>query len=75
MVLLNKIILSQALLNELGTFYNGRTSLIVSQRVSAFRDCDRIIVLSGGEVVEQGTPTELVQLAGIYADMYRRQQG
>ena len=65
----------EEILNELSKFYSGRTSLIVSQRVSAFRDCDRIIVLNGGEIVEQGAPGELLQQDGLYADMYHRQQG
>ncbi len=65
----------EEILNELRTFYNGRTSLIVSQRVSAFRDCDRIIVLNGSEIAEQGTREELLELNGLYADMYHRQVG
>jgi ATP-binding cassette, subfamily B, multidrug efflux pump len=65
----------EEILNELGKFYTGRTVLIVSQRVSAFRDCDRIIVLKSGVVAEQGTPAELLQQGGIYTDICRKQQG
>lgn len=64
----------EEILNELGMFYAGRTVLIVSQRVSAFRDCDRIMVLASGRVVEQGTPVELSRHDGLYAGMCRRQQ-
>jgi ATP-binding cassette subfamily B protein len=46
----------EEILNELGKFYAGRTVLIVSQRVSAFRDCSRIIVLKEGEIAEQAPP-------------------
>jgi ATP-binding cassette subfamily B protein len=64
----------EEILNELGKFYAGRTVLIVSQRVSAFRDCSRIIVLKGGVIAEQGHPGELLQQGGLYADIYHRQR-
>lgn len=64
----------EEILNELGRFYSGRTVLIVSQRVSAFRDCDRVIVLKEGEIAEQGTPAQLLSRDGIYARMYRMRQ-
>jgi ATP-binding cassette subfamily B protein len=64
----------EEILNELGKFYTGRTVLIVSQRVSAFRDCDRIIVLKAGLIAEQGTPAALLQQEGLYTEMCRRQQ-
>jgi ATP-binding cassette subfamily B protein len=62
------------ILNELGKFYTGRTVLIVSQRVSAFRDCDRIIVLNSGLIAEQGTPAELLKQGGLYTEICRKQQ-
>jgi ATP-binding cassette, subfamily B, multidrug efflux pump len=64
----------EEILNELGKFYAGRTVLIVSQRVSAFRDCDRIIVLKDGMIAEQGPPAELLQQGGLYTEICRRQQ-
>jgi ATP-binding cassette subfamily B multidrug efflux pump len=64
----------EEILNELGKFYAGRTVLIVSQRVSAFRDCDRIIVLKGGTIAEQGPPAELYRQGGLYTAICRRQQ-
>jgi len=64
----------EEILNELGKFYAGRTVLIVSQRVSAFRDCDRIIVLKSGQIAEQGPPAELYQQGGLYTAICRRQQ-
>jgi ATP-binding cassette subfamily B protein len=62
------------ILNELGKFYTGRTVLIVSQRVSAFRDCDRIIVLKEGTIAEQGPPGELFRHGGLYTEICHRQQ-
>ena len=64
----------EEILDELGKFYAGRTVLIVSQRVSAFRDCDRIIVLKSGLIAEQGTPAELLQQGGLYTEICLRQQ-
>lgn len=64
----------EEILNELRSFCNGRTVLLVSQRISAFRDCDRVIVLKSGEIVEQGPPADLMAQGGIYAEMCRLQQ-
>lgn len=64
----------EEILNELGKFYNGRTVLIVSQRVSAFRDCDRILVLQSGAIAEQGPPAELFRQGGLYTEMCLQQQ-
>ena len=52
---------------------SGRTSIIVSHRISSIRDCDQIIVLDEGRVVERGRHDELVALGGLYADIYTRQ--
>ena len=64
----------EEILNELGKFYAGRTVLIVSQRVSAFRDCDRIIILKSGQIAEQGCPAELLQRGGLYTEICSRQR-
>lgn len=50
------------------------TTLIVSHRISSIRHADRIYVLEGGRVAEEGTHDSLVKLGGIYAEMDRRQQ-
>ncbi|MFZ4857311.1 MAG: ABC transporter ATP-binding protein [Desulfuromonadaceae bacterium] len=63
----------EEILNELGKFYTGRTVLIVSQRVSAFRDCNRIIVLKEGVIAEEGNPAELLLHDGLYAGLCQRQ--
>jgi ATP-binding cassette subfamily B protein len=62
------------ILAELSRFYGNRTVLIVSQRVSAFRDCDRVIVLQDGTIAEQGRPEELLKQGGLYAEMNRMQR-
>jgi ATP-binding cassette subfamily B protein len=46
---------------------------VVSQRVSAIRDADLILVLKEGRLVEQGTHEELVARGGAYVDLFRSQ--
>lgn len=53
----------------------GRTVLIIAHRLSAVRQCDRIIALEAGKIVEQGSHDELLRLGGRYADLHRRQAG
>ena len=49
----------------------GRTSIVISHRLSTIRDADRIIVLSEGRVVESGTPAELIAERGHYHRFYQ----
>jgi len=52
----------------------GRTTLIVTHRVSAARAADRVVVLERGRVVESGTPKALRERDGLYAEMERTQR-
>ena len=61
------------ILGALAESWQDKTVLMVSQRLSAFRDCQRILVLDEGKIVEQGTPDELVRLNGRYAELARMQ--
>lgn len=53
----------------------GRTVLIIAHRLSAIRQCDTIITLESGRIVERGTHAQLLAANGRYADLHRRQSG
>ncbi|MDR0410339.1 MAG: ABC transporter ATP-binding protein, partial [Spirochaetaceae bacterium] len=52
---------------------SGRTSIVIAHRLSTIRGADRILVLKGGAVAEQGKHDELIALNGLYASLYRLQ--
>jgi ATP-binding cassette subfamily B protein len=52
---------------------SGRTSIIISHRISTVKDADKIIVLSKGNIAEEGTHEELISLGGIYSDLHYKQ--
>ncbi len=67
---------SEALVQEaLGNLMQGRTSLVVAHRLSTVASLDRIVVLSEGKIVEDGTHAELVAKNGDYAHLWNRQTG
>ena len=51
----------------------GRMALVISHRFSTVRMADRILVLTGGEIVESGTHAELVARGGLYAELFAMQ--
>ena len=51
----------------------GKTSVFISHRLASTRFCDRIILLDGSKIAEQGTHDELMSLGGIYANMFEVQ--
>ncbi len=53
----------------------GRTTLIIAHRLSTIRAAHRIISIADGVIAECGTHAELLQKGGIYADLYRTQNG
>jgi ATP-binding cassette subfamily B protein len=61
------------ILNNLKTVMNGKTSIIISHRVSSVKNADEIVVMDEGRVAEQGTHNQLLNKGGIYADLYTRQ--
>ena len=63
----------QAVLDALDQAAKGRTVLAVSHRLSLAARADRVVVLDGGRVVEQGPPGELLDAGGAYARLWALQ--
>jgi ATP-binding cassette subfamily B protein len=55
------------------TLMKGRTSFIIAHRLSTIRNCTRIMFISGGQIVEQGSHDELMALKGRYYELYQAQ--
>ena len=47
----------------------GRTCVLIAHRLAALRDVDRVVVLKGGRIVEDGTPDDLRRVPGVYRDL------
>ena len=63
----------EEILRELKQFMRGRTTLLISHRISTVRDADMIVYLRGGAIIEQGTHLELLAQRGAYFSLYQRQ--
>lgn len=65
---------NEAVIQEaLDRLMQGRTTLILAHRLSSVIDCDRILVLDGGKVTEQGRHAELMSRGGVYAGLMAEQ--
>ncbi|PMB40406.1 long-chain fatty acid--CoA ligase [Fischerella thermalis CCMEE 5330] len=65
---------TEALIQEaLNKLLIGRTAIIIAHRLSTIRNVDRIFVLKRGELIEQGSHEQLLQLGGLYATLHNLQ--
>jgi ATP-binding cassette subfamily B protein len=64
----------EEILRQLKQFMKGRTTLLISHRISTVREADMIVYLRAGEIIEQGSHDELVARQGAYYQLYQRQR-
>jgi len=57
----------------LSELIKGRTTLVVAHRLSTVQQADRIMVLEGGRIVEEGAHAQLLRHNGVYRRLYDRQ--
>ncbi len=63
----------EKILSGLSGVMRGRTTVLISHRVSTVQNADRIVVLSHGRIVETGTHRDLLERGGYYAELYEKQ--
>lgn len=63
----------EEILRRLSEYMAGRTTLVIAHRTSTLRSADRIVVLEGGSIAEQGAHHELLRRGGVYSRIYREQ--
>jgi ATP-binding cassette subfamily B protein len=63
----------ERILEELTKVMKSRTTILVSHRISTVKNAQQIVVLKDGSIVEQGTHESLMELQGVYADLYQKQ--
>jgi ATP-binding cassette subfamily B multidrug efflux pump len=63
----------ERILTSLAGVMRGRTTILISHRVSTVQNASQIFVIEHGEVAEQGTHAELILNGGYYADLYQKQ--
>jgi subfamily B ATP-binding cassette protein MsbA len=65
---------SEGLVQEaLARLMKGRTTIVIAHRLSTVVDADRLVVIAGGKIVEEGTHTDLAHGEGLYAKLYAKQ--
>ena len=59
--------------NALDVLMKGRTSIVIAHRLSTILQADKILVISGGKIVEEGKHEELIAMNGVYKQLYETQ--
>jgi len=49
----------------------GRTSFVLAHRLSTLRHADRVVVMGDGRVIEEGTPDQLLEKSGPFAELWK----
>jgi ATP-binding cassette subfamily B protein len=63
----------EEILNNLGKVMRNKSSILIAHRVSTIKNADKILVLDNGEIKENGTHQELLDLKGTYLELYEKQ--
>jgi ATP-binding cassette subfamily B protein len=63
----------QLIQTAMANLMRGRTSFVIAHRLSTIRDADLILVMRDGDIVEQGTHEQLLEMNGFYASLYNSQ--
>jgi ATP-binding cassette, subfamily B, multidrug efflux pump len=64
----------EQIVKNLNRFLKGRTSIIITHRISSVIEANEIIVIDNGDIVERGTHSELVKSGGIYTNIFQMQK-
>jgi ATP-binding cassette subfamily B multidrug efflux pump len=64
-----------AIQDNLDELMDGKTVIAIAHRLSTLQIMDRLVVIDGGRIVEEGTHAELIAKGGLYADLWARQSG
>ncbi|WP_075343629.1 ABC transporter ATP-binding protein [Tenacibaculum agarivorans] len=63
----------EKILSNLQRISKNKTTFIISHRVSSAKNANKIIILEGGEIIEEGTHNQLITLDGVYKNLYEQQ--
>jgi ATP-binding cassette subfamily B multidrug efflux pump len=63
----------EEILSNLGRIMQDKTSIIISHRISTIKNADKIMVIDNGEIIEQGTHNQLMELKTAYFELYEKQ--
>ena len=63
----------ERILSNLNKFSKNKTTFIISHRVSSAKNADKIIVLEGGEIIQQGSHNQLINTSGYYKELHDQQ--